>query len=570
MNAYLRHIVTVLMAFAVVGVSTPVWAQQPYPSEYDAYQGTEHIASFDVSVVVDETGKARIQEEIEYDFGTYERRGIFRVIPQVYERNGARYHLWFSDIEVMQDGTPAEYEQTREGNNLRIKIGNPDIYLKGKHLYTISYTTERAWNTFEQDTIAEWYWNVTGDQWNVPIKASSFTIRTPFEQQKATCFTGRYGSRESYCEQSTSTQDLVMMTTQPLSAYEGLTVVVQYPNTFTKLPWTKTAFFFFIDQIWLGLPLLSGLVMWCLWWLKGRDPKGRGVVITEYEEPEGLRPAALAALVEDRVSSKAITATILDLARRGHLTVLYKDGVKEPFLVKQHTSESLQGAEKALINGIFSSADTVSTGGSITDLHRAVFRIEQEIMKDLQQEGYYTKQPARVRALWYVIAIIVPIVYVVLLMSSLGDLVILGAVLSSVIMMCFAHVMPRVTRKGALLRERVLGFKRFLSVTEEKRLAFTDAPEKRPEEFARFLPAAVAFGVEKAWAKQFENMTLPPPDYVRGVSTFHASDFVKRANAMNSALASSYMPPSSAGSGSSGFSGGGSGGGFGGGGGGSW
>jgi uncharacterized membrane protein len=87
--------------------------------------------------------------------------------------------------------------------------------------------------------------------------------------------------------------------------------------------------------------------------------------------------------------------------------------------------------------------------------------------------------------------------------------------------------------------------------------------------FEKLLPFAVAFGVEKAWAKRFEAIDIKNPDWYEGTSSSHFNTalFASSLSHSYSSFASSSTPPSSS---SSGFSGGSSGGGGGGGGGGSW
>jgi uncharacterized membrane protein len=81
--------------------------------------------------------------------------------------------------------------------------------------------------------------------------------------------------------------------------------------------------------------------------------------------------------------------------------------------------------------------------------------------------------------------------------------------------------------------------------------------------FERFLPYAMAFGVEEKWAKAFENIYREPPTwYYGGTGHFSATSFSHSISSMSSAAASSMSSsPSSSGSGGGGSSGGGSGGG---------
>ena len=59
------------------------------------------------------------------------------------------------------------------------------------------------------------------------------------------------------------------------------------------------------------------------------------------------------------------------------------------------------------------------------------------------------------------------------------------------------------TPEGNKLFDEIQGFKMFLNATEKDRLAMTSAPERTPQQYERFLPFAIALGVEKNWTKQF-------------------------------------------------------------------
>ena len=130
--------------------------------------------------------------------------------------------------------------------------------------------------------------------------------------------------------------------------------------------------------------------------------------------------------------------------------------------------------------------------------------------------------------------------------------------------------MPAHTEQGARALEGVLGFEDFLNHVESDRF---NRMIKTPQMFEKFLPYAMALGVEKNWSKAFQGIMTQPPDWYRGSfgPTFYPMMFTSNLSSMSS-RASSVMasaPRSSGGSGFGGGDGGGSsGGGFGGGGGG--
>lgn len=93
--------------------------------------------------------------------------------------------------------------------------------------------------------------------------------------------------------------------------------------------------------------------------------------------------------------------------------------------------------------------------------------------------------------------------------------------------------------------------------------------------FEKLLPYAVAFGVEKIWAKRFADIDMKQPEWYEGYSgySYSSTNFVRSLDSSFDRVNKAATPVSSTSSSSgfsSGFSGGSSGGGGGGGGGGSW
>ena len=215
-----------------------------------------------------------------------------------------------------------------------------------------------------------------------------------------------------------------------------------------------------------------------------------------------------------------------------------------------------------------SDLDVSKTDGEIAS---AVMHLKTKVFEALKKKKLFGKDPATVRTIWIGTGVFLLFAGIYLI-AFFGPVSIVALLLSSIIVIIFGWFMPRTTREGAVVREEVEGFKLFLSVTATDRIKFHNAPETRPEQFERFLPSAVAFGVEKEWAGHFENLMIKPPSYFPGnTAGWNAISMANVASAFNAqASSSAFRAPSSSGSGGSGFSGGGSGGGGGGGGGGSW
>ena len=144
-----------------------------------------------------------------------------------------------------------------------------------------------------------------------------------------------------------------------------------------------------------------------------------------------------------------------------------------------------------------------------------------------------------------------------------------AGILSGIILALFAGIMPARTDAGTRTLEQVLGFEEFLRRVETEHFEHV---VKTPELFDRFLPFAMALGVEKKWARAFQGIyTQPPTWYVGtgpGFTQFDLGHFSSRLGDLSGKVGStiSSQPRTSSGSG---FGGGGSSGGGGGGGGGS-
>jgi uncharacterized membrane protein YgcG len=136
------------------------------------------------------------------------------------------------------------------------------------------------------------------------------------------------------------------------------------------------------------------------------------------------------------------------------------------------------------------------------------------------------------------------------------------------------------TAEGRRMMDRIVGFKQYLSITEESRLDAMHPPEKTPELFERYLPYAIALDVENRWAERFAGVlaaaaaagaTAQTVGWYTGQGNIwdNPQGFVSDVgSSLASTVSSASASPSSSGGGSSG--GGSSGGGGGGGGGSGW
>ncbi len=547
------------------------------------------IQKFDSEISVTPDAKVDVTENITFQFRGGPWHGVYRTIPVEYVGpSGLNYSL-FLDVRSITDGNgnKLRFESSRVAQNRKLKIYIPDAD-NSTQTVVIEYVVSDALRF--SDDYDEFYWNVTGDQWEIPIDAASAHIVLPpgASNIRANVFTGSFRSkgREGTAEVAGTGVDVT--TTAPLGIHEGLTVAVAFDKGAVREPTSADRFFLYLRSNWaLFLPIVAFVLMFWLWWTKGRDPRLRPIA-AQYEPPDKLTPGEVGTLVDNSADMRDITASIVDLAVRGYLVI--EEQQKDHLLGLTHSKEyvfhlkksqaewtTLQPHEQALLSGLFSggnSGDSVS----LSELHNRFYTslpgIRSDIFASLVGRGYYKRRPDSVRSGYIGFGVVAGVILiwggtaVARNMGMAPTSFIVAGILTGAIICGFGWFMPAHTQIGARALEGVLGFEDFLNHVEADRF---NRMIKTPEMFEKFLPFAMALGVEKNWSNAFKDIYTQPPQWYQGNfgPGFYPYMFVGSLNSMSS-LAGSAMASAPRSSGGSGFGGGGgfSGGGFGGGGGG--
>ncbi len=545
-------------------------------------QSIEKIDNFSGEIRVNSDSSVNVTENIQYDFGDLEKHGIYRDIPVKYKARGGNYNLRISNIRVTDEGGASyNFTTSSKGNDIEIKIGDANKLVSGEKNYVISYVIRRAVNYFTDHD--ELYWNFTGDEWQVPIENAWVKVILPETAKKDLqykCFEGVYGTTDE-CVASANENILEFKSTRAYSPGEGMTIVAGWPKGITPEPTLFQNFWEIAKDNWtLFIPFAVFFLIYRHWRKYGRDPKGRGTIIAQYEAPDGLSPAEIGTMMDGSADNKDVSSTIIDLAVKKFLKI--KRTEEKGFLGTKSTDYTFtrikeedpkRDFEKDVMKGIFNGDKEKKLSDLKNKFYKTLAAVKSQLYKSVTEKGYYVSNPNNTRIAWLIGGIFGGIFLTVIFGNIQGAWGIFSGIISTIIILVFGWLMPAVTKKGAELKEKILGFKDFLSVTETDRLKFHNAPEKNPEMFEKFLPYAMVFGVEKEWAKQFEGIYNQQPEWYQDSSghAFNAIILSSMVSDFNSAAgAAMASQPSSASGGGSGFSGGGGGGGFGGGGGGSW
>ena len=494
-----------LLALAIALATTLALSPPAAAREY-------HVKDFNEQVTVNANGTVEVTEIIEVQFiGSY--HGIYRTIPVEYDTpQHLNYTLILEPISVTDgDGHSLQYEQSREGRYLKFKITVPGAE-DATRTVTLRYRLLDAIRFF--DTYDELYWNVTGDSWDVPIESVSAHIELPggVTGLRAVAYTGVFGSRAQDAQVEIKSNSVEIQSTRRLGYHEGLTAVAGWDKGFVHAPGFGARVMLFLRSNWpLFLPIATFLVMLWLWWTRGRDPEQDAITV-QYEPPDKLTPGECGTLVDNEAAMRDITATLVDLAVKGYLTIEQKE--EEHLLGLSHSKEYIfhlkqpatqwataRAHEREMLSAIFD--DGANTDVKMSDLQNHFYThlpvIRDRIFDALMADGYYLHRPDAVRQAYVGAGFVIGILLFIF-GGALGAATgvakatwVLAAIGTGAVICIVGWFMPARTLSGARTFARVLGFENFLGRVESDRI---ERLEKTPELFEKFLPYAMALHVE--------------------------------------------------------------------------
>jgi uncharacterized membrane protein YgcG len=550
------------------------------------------IRNFDALLAVHPDGSLDVTEQLTVAF-TGQWNGINRDLSL--RHNTAQGRATKLDVTIGyitdETGQRLRFEDQRQDNGWtrRLRIYIPDANNADRQIiirYHVANAIRFFFASSDVGALDELYWNVTGNNWSMFIDSVHARVVLPdgVMPTRTAVYTGARGSiaTDAKIERNGNEVDFTLL--RGLYPYEGMTIGVGWPaGHISSRPSEGSERF---AQVLQWFPLLIPLIVFVLafkaWEKRGRDPK-EGSYIVRYEPVEGMSPAELGALVDNRADMDDITATLVDLAVRGFIRIeeateshLFGLSKSTDYIIRIIRDGSqwtgLKPHELRYLEKLTELAPVGESEVKVSELrnkfYAALPKIRDAIYDSLVSAGFYLERPDKVKAKWIGLAALTAVVLVGLTALAVKTMfvmvspiaLVVAAVLSTLIVFVFAQIMPARTIAGARASEATLGFKEFLGRVDEERMKKMITS---PEMFERFLPYAMAFGVADKWAKAFEDMYREPPTwYVGGSGQFSASSFSHSISDMSSAAASSMSSsPSSSGSGGGGSSGGGSGGG---------
>jgi hypothetical protein len=542
------------------------------------------IKNFESEINLNQDYSLTIKEKIETNF-LVPKHGIYRVIPYIYNHNGKTIK---ADLKILgitdENGLSVNYTVTNYNQSKKIKIGDADKTIIGEKEYIIEYKVDQV--VLDYGNGPEIYWNVTGDEWEVLIEKAEAQVVSYFgEITKVECF----GCQNNFDKN-----------TAKFVGEQGLTVVVQIskdnqlitPNIFKKI------INFVIGNWGYLIAIVPTLLMIIVWYKKGRDKKylteniyvkpenqkEKNVSLFErphlplvYSPIEGLSPAEIGTILDQKIDIHDVVAEVVELARVGFLKIKKIEnkgifGIKNTDyeLIKlDKKTDKLNKFQNDLLAGLFNEKTEIKISDLKNKFYKELPKLKSDMYEELNKKKISDGNWQKILGKWLRLVMVLNFLVISLIIGvfikNTGNagpmtIAILGVVLSTIL----AIKMPRRTAWGYSLYQQIEGLKYYLGKGKwreeimEKNLFLEE-----------MLPIAISLGIVNQLTKDMKDLGVEPPKYFEGMMV---NSFVRDLNSFNSAIATNLSTtPSgnSSWSGGSGFSGS-SGGGFGGGGGGSW
>ena len=557
----------------------------------DNFTITKFNAEYSLSRDSDNRSKLETTWRITANFPPNQNRGIAPVFVKKYDNHSTNFSL---QSVTDENGTSLEYSW----NDDELRIGNKNTYVEGDKTYVIKFTQRDVTKNYGDTGRDEFYWDVIGDEWRVPMENVQISVKfdeslAAARQGKAFCYVGSRGST-TQCDLS-EIENQITAKIDKLSRQQGVTMAVGFKSgTFSEYQETlmeKLIGIWNLMQIFaytIATPLAIFLIIRYRR-LVGRDKELKPI------PPEYLPPEDISVLMSTYVLKKydpfkikglSKVAQLLDLAVR-HYIKIYEVKKSSLFSGAQYEIEiikdlqELKAEEIEIIQDMFDSPYIPKPGQrlNLKNLQNNIkymtrTRDDDKNLETLAREKYglceQNPEVKRIMRGWFKRVLVLAVLFLspMLLVMS--------------IMLVFASRGWSLTDDGLSLRRYLEGLKMYIGVAEVERLNILQSPEgaekivvdvndgkQLVKLYERVLPYAVLFGQEKNWSKQmgkYYEQVGEAPDWYVGQGVFNAVAFSSGLNGLSTAAghASDYSS-TSGGSSGGGFAGGGGGGGGGGG-----
>ncbi len=266
----------------------------------------------------------------------------------------------------------------------------------------------------------------------------------------------------------------------------------------------------------LGALVLGGLALLLLHRRAGADaiPSGEvsrvgefvptGAGVSEFRVVGDIRPGHVGTVADERVDPIDVTATLVDLAVRGHLLITELPRVSEfsPTdweLTRREAVGELRPFEQQLLQGIAPVGGTVKVTEMSSRVHDSIGGVQSALYDEVVGNGWYERRPDATRNRWTQLALIALIIAVVvtavLAAFTTFGLVGLALVALALGLVFVGQEIPSRTQKGVALLGGLGALRSDLMSHPTDQMA----PGTELREISELLPYTIVLGGTDRW-----------------------------------------------------------------------
>lgn len=527
----------VLLALCLMPVLMPMGFIAATPQRALAQSREYHLDQFNSDITINKDGSMDVTETIVYvyDSGSF-RRGIREVpldraesinnVRVAEDQNGQLldYRETAFDPDESSSGRPGTYGTTTENGRLRVRwVYEPSTTTKS---FRLSYKVNGGIRVY--DDYYQLDWNAVPDQQSISIRNSRVQVRLP---DGANVDSIDVVSKPD----SSITKEGNLITWTASNTGKGLEIgIKRIPKNVmqsTKPRWqdavdTKERLEPFINLGLTGAGVLI-LILGPLWAVRKWYKYGRDLPVSLHSDyvadtPSDLPPGLVGTLLDESADVRDVIATVVDQGRKGNLTIneVQTEGFltsSKDFVYKQTGNKTDYTFEAMVLNAVFKGGSETKLSDLKNTFYKDLAPIYSEMYGELVRLKYFPEDPSAVRTRYtmggigFIVlgALVVGASYLIgggISLFPMIPAVALG--ITGLIRMGLARSMPRKTDFGSEEAQKWRAFQRYLEEIQR----YTDV-QTAADKFQKYLPYAVALGVEKQLIGQFNSVPAAAPPY---------------------------------------------------------
>jgi len=505
------------------------------PQQSQAQSKSFYWENFNVDIALLENGDMRIVETQTLNFsgGTFSYGYGTIYTGQKGSNDG------ITDISVSSNGVQYTESNSRSSNTFSVEESGDDVTITwyfdpvmGSQTYTFAYTVKGGIFVDDNGDTLSWI-AIPSDH---PGRVAASTVRILLPEGIAP---QQYTGTTDYLVEglingntdgvSVGVEEngrlITYITSQSIMPGEELITKAQIPHNSLPIEtpsWqTKQQIGDTVSLAVLVLSLCLGvigpLLALALWYTMGRDPE-TGIVAPDYitEPPNDLPPALVGTLIDERADLHDILSTLIDLARRGYLTMAEANKKKSDhtFTRTDKPDGNLRPFERQFLAALFLGKEEQDLSDLRYKFSGKLPSLRKALYEELKEEGLFPQSPDTVRNRYGCLGVgtlLLGGTAFFFLPMLLGDLVStaicpsIGIALTGAVLWYIAGHMPSKTHKGAQAAAMWGAFENYLKNIEKHQDL-----ETAGDIFEKYLAYATVFGLERTWIRKFSRVPSTP------------------------------------------------------------